>query len=296
MSNGRGAVLDAADGLAGESFLAVADMSGAGAEGAIYLAAPLDLRDIEEHFAGHIVERDLVEWDERSSAVLARRQRVLGSLVLEDAPLKSPPAERVGRALLEAVRKRGIETLSLSPAAQALRQRVRAVRAVLGEDWPDLSDAGLLASLEQWLAPHMAGVTSLAKLRALDLEEAIAGLLDWQQRRALDRLAPSHIEVPSGSRIRIDYSDPAKPVLAVKLQEMFGSPATPRIVDARLPLTLHLLSPAGRPLQVTSDLAGFWSGSYADVRRDMRGRYPRHPWPDDPLTALPTARAKRRGN
>jgi ATP-dependent helicase HrpB len=295
MSNGRGAALDVADGLAGESFIAVAELDGAGAEGAIYLAAPLDLRDIEEHFASHIFERDLVEWDERNSAVLARRQRVLGSLVLEDAALKSPPAERVAQALLDALRKRGIEALSLSAPAQVFRQRVMAVRGVLGEAWPDLSDAGLLASLEQWLAPHMAGVTSLAKLRALDLEEAIAGLLDWQQRRDLDRLAPTHIEVPSGSRIRIDYSNPAKPVLAVKLQEMFGSPATPRIVDGRLPLTLHLLSPAGRPLQVTGDLAGFWAGSYGEVRRDMRGRYPRHPWPDDPLAALPTARAKRRG-
>jgi ATP-dependent helicase HrpB len=181
------------------------------------------------------------------------------------------------------------------PAGIVLRQRVMAVRAVLGESWPDLSDAGLLGSLEQWLAPHLAGVSSLDQLRTLDLAEALGGLLDWQQRRALDRLAPSHVEVPSGSRIRIDYSDPAKPVLAVKLQEMFGSPTTPCIVDGKLPLTLHLLSPAGRPLQVTSDLAGFWAGSYAEVRRDMRGRYPRHPWPDDPLAALPTARAKRRG-
>ncbi len=296
MSNGRGAVLDAADGLTGESFIAVAELEGASAEGAIYLAAPLDLRDIEEHFAGHIVERDLVEWDERSSSVLARRQRLIGALVLDDAPKKKVPTELVAQALLDALRKRGIEALSLSQAAEALRQRVAAVRGVLGDVWPDLSDTGLLASLEQWLAPHLGGVTSLNKLRALDLEEAIAGLLDWQQRRELDRLAPTHIDVPSGSRIRIDYGDPAKPVLAVKLQEMFGSPTTPRIVDGRLALTLHLLSPAGRPLQVTSDLAGFWAGSYAEVRRDMRGRYPRHPWPDDPLAATPTARAKRRGS
>lgn len=295
MANGRGAALDAADSLASEAFLAVAEMDGAGAEGAIYLAAPLDKRDIEEHFASHIVTRDAVEWDERSSSVLARRQRLIGFLVLDDAPLKKVPAELVAQALLEALRKRGIDALALSPAAQAFRQRVAAVRVIKGEGWPDLSDAGLLASLEQWLAPHLDGVTSLNKLRALDLEAAIGDLLDWQQRRDLDRLAPTHIEVPSGSRIRIDYSDRAKPVLAVKLQEMFGSPTTPSIVDGRLALTLHLLSPAGRPLQVTSDLAGFWAGSYAEVRRDMRGRYPRHPWPDDPLAAPPTARAKRRG-
>jgi ATP-dependent helicase HrpB len=172
---------------------------------------------------------------------------------------------------------------------------VAAVRAIEGEAWPDLSDGALLASLEQWLAPHLAGVTSLNKLRELDLGEAIAGLLDWPQRRALDHLAPTHWQVPSGARHRIDYGDPAKPVLAVKLQEMFGSATTPAIVGGRLPLTLHLLSPAGRPLQVTSDLAGFWAGSYAEVKKDMRGRYPRHPWPDDPLSAPATARAKRRG-
>jgi ATP-dependent helicase HrpB len=295
MSNGRGAVLDAADGLAGEPFLAVAEMDGAGAEGAIYLAAPLDLAEIEEQFESHIAARDLVEWDERSSSVLARRQRVLGLLVLDDKPLKAPPAERIAQALIEAVRKRGMAALDLPPAAQALRQRVAAVRAIEGEAWPDLSDGALLASLEQWLAPHLAGVTSLNKLRELDLGEAIAGLLDWPQRRALDHLAPTHWQVPSGARHRIDYGDPAKPVLAVKLQEMFGSATTPAIVGGRLPLTLHLLSPAGRPLQVTSDLAGFWAGSYAEVKKDMRGRYPRHPWPDDPLSAPATARAKRRG-
>jgi ATP-dependent helicase HrpB len=295
MSNGRGAVLDAADGLASEVLLAVAEMEGAGAEGTIYLAAPLDKRDIEEQFASHIVTRDAVEWDERSASVLARRRRLIGSLVLDDAPLNKPAGELVAQALLDAVRKRGIESLALAPAIQTFRDRVATVRRIRGDTWPDLSDAGLLASLQQWLAPHLDGVTTLNKLRELDLEEAIAGLLDWQQRRDLDRLAPTHVEVPSGSRIRIDYSDPAKPVLAVKLQEMFGSPTTPAIVDGKLPLTLHLLSPAGRPLQVTSDLAGFWAGSYAEVRRDMRGRYPRHPWPDDPLAALPTARAKKRG-
>ncbi len=294
MSNGRGAVLDAADGLAGEPFLAVAEMDGAGAEGAIYLAAPLGLAEIETHFESHIASRDLVEWDERSSSVLARRQRVLGLLVLDDKPLKTPPQERIAQALIEAVRKRGLATLALSPAVQALRQRVAAVRAIEGEAWPDLSDAALLDTLERWLAPHLAGVTSLNKLRELDLGEAIAGLLDWPQRRALDTLAPTHWPVPSGARHRIDYGDPAKPVLAVKLQEMFGSAATPAIVGDRLPLTLHLLSPAGRPLQVTSDLGGFWAGSYAEVKKDMRGRYPRHPWPDDPLAAPPTARAKRR--
>jgi ATP-dependent helicase HrpB len=186
-----------------------------------------------------------------------------------------------------------LASLGFDETVEALRQRVAALRIAYGEDWPDLSDAALLARLEDWLLPEKA--MSLNALRQLDHATGIRNLLPWEQQRALDRLAPTHIEVPSGSRVRIDYRDPAKPVLAVKLQEMFGLAQTPAIADGRVPLSLHLLSPAGRPLQVTSDLSGFWRTSYAEVRKEMRGRYPRHPWPEDPLTAPPTARAKRRG-
>lgn len=291
--NGRGAVLEKADALAGEKFIAIADLDGAGAEGRIYMAGALDEADLRQHFAAHIETRESVEWDEQQQKVLAAKQERLGALVLSEKRLANPSIEAVQAALLQAVRQRGLASLAFDDNVEALRQRVAALRGAYGEDWPDLSDAALLARLEEWLLPEKA--MSLNALRQLDHATAVRNLLPWEQQRALDRLAPTHIEVPSGSRVRIDYSDPAKPVLAVKLQEMFGLAQTPAIADGRVPLSLHLLSPAGRPLQVTGDLAGFWRTSYAEVRKEMRGRYPRHPWPEDPLMAPPTARAKRRG-
>ena len=293
LANGRGAALDKADALAGEKFIAIADLDGAGAEGRIYMAGALDESELREHFAAHIETREAVEWDEQQQKVLAAKQERLGALVLSEKRLANPSADLVQAALLQAVRQRGLGSLAFDETVEALRQRVAALRIAYGKDWPDLSDAALLARLEDWLLPEKA--MSLNALRQLDHATAIRNLLQWEQQRALDRLAPTHIEVPSGSRVRIDYSDPAKPVLAVKLQEMFGLAQTPAIADGRVPLSLHLLSPAGRPLQVTGDLAGFWRTSYAEVRKEMRGRYPRHPWPEDPLTAPPTARAKRRG-
>ncbi len=293
LANGRGAVLEKADALAGEKFIAIADLDGAGAEGRIYMAGALDEADLRQHFAAHIETRESVEWDEQQQKVLAAKQERLGALVLSEKRLANPSTEAVQAALLQAVRQRGLASLAFDENVEALRQRVAALRIAYGEGWPDLSDAALLARLEEWLLPEKA--MSLNALRQLDHATAIRNLLHWEQQRALDRLAPTHIEVPSGSRVRIDYSDPAKPVLAVKLQEMFGLAQTPAIADGRVPLSLHLLSPAGRPLQVTGDLAGFWRTSYAEVRKEMRGRYPRHPWPEDPLTAPPTARAKRRG-
>lgn len=293
LANGRGAALDKADGLAGEKFIAIADLDGAGAEGRIYMAGALDEAELRQHFAAHIETREAVEWDEQQQKVLAAKQERLGALVLSEKQLANPSADMVQAALLQVVRQRGLASLAFDETVEALRQRVAALRIAYGEDWPDLSDAALLARLEDWLLPEKA--MSLNALRQLDHATAIRNLLQWEQQRALDRLAPTHIEVPSGSRVRIDYSDPAKPVLAVKLQEMFGLAQTPALADGRVPLSLHLLSPAGRPLQVTGDLAGFWRTSYAEVRKEMRGRYPRHPWPEDPLTAPPTARAKRRG-
>lgn len=292
LANGRGAALDKADALAGEKYIAVADLDGSGAEGRIYLAGALDEADLRRHFAAHIETRDSVEWDEAQQKVLAARQERLGALVLSEKPLKAPSGEAMAAALLQAVRQRGLASLDLDETAQSLRQRVALLRSVFGADWPDLSDPALLSRLEEWLPADQA--PSLAALRRLDHASAIRNLLPWEQQRALDRLAPTHVEVPSGSRIRIDYGDPAQPVLAVKLQEMFGLAQTPAIADGRVTLSLHLLSPAGRPLQVTGDLAGFWRSSYAEVRKEMRGRYPRHPWPEDPLAAPPTARAKRR--
>jgi ATP-dependent helicase HrpB len=188
----------------------------------------------------------------------------------------------------------GLAALPWSREAASLRTRVDFLHRTLGDEWPDFSDDALLASLEDWLAPYLTGITRRSQFGQIDLAEALAARLDYAQRRQLDALAPSHIEVPSGSHIAIDYASGDVPVLAVKLQEMFGATSTPAVGDGKVPLLVHLLSPAGRPLQVTRDLATFWKNVYPQVRGEMRGRYPKHPWPDDPLTAPPTARTKRR--
>lgn len=220
---------------------------------------------------------------------------MLGALILDDKPLRDPLQERVLAALCEGIRDLGLAALPWTREAESLRQRVRFLASIDPEaGWPDWSDEALLQGLEDWLGPYLSGVTRRAQLAALDLAAALAARLSFAERRALDDKAPTHFLVPSGSRIAIDYAAGEAPVLAVKLQEMFGATATPAIAQGRVPLLLHLLSPAGRPLQVTRDLKGFWSNSYPQIRGEMRGRYPKHPWPDNPLEALPTARAKRR--
>jgi ATP-dependent helicase HrpB len=190
------------------------------------------------------------------------------------------------------VRKEGLHVLPWNEGARWTRERITFIRT-LDPGWPDLSDSALAASLEDWLGPHVAGVARLDDLARVDLSAALVGRLSWEQRAALDRLAPTHVTVPSGSRVPVDYSVPSLPVLAVRLQEMFGLTETPRVGGGTVPLTLHLLSPAGRPVQVTRDLAGFWRTTYFEVRKALKGRYPKHDWPDDPLEAEPTKRARR---
>ncbi len=294
LSNGRGAELPAADPLAAEEFLAVADLDGEKRVARIFLAAPLSRAEIEEDFAESIDTGENVAWDSRAGAVLARRQERLGALVLKDEPLADAPAERVAAAMLDGIRALGMGALPWTREAESLRQRVLFLRRLdAAGDWPDLSDAALLAALEEWLAPYLAGITRPAQLDRLELTALLRQRLSWEQQQALDRLAPTHLAVPSGSRVPIDYGAGEVPVLAVRLQELFGAKETPAVAGGRVPLLLHLLSPAGRPLQVTRDLGGFWTGSYPAVRSEMRGRYPKHSWPDDPLAATPTARAKR---
>jgi ATP-dependent helicase HrpB len=280
LASGGGAELPASDPLAKEEL--------------IFLAAPLTRAAIEEDFAGRIAASDTIAWDPQSEAVLARRQRRLDALVLDDQPLRDVPPEQVTAALLAGIRELGLAALPWSSDAQSLRARIQFLHRTLGDEWPDVSDAALLAGLEDWLAPYLTGITRRAQFGRVDLGAALAARLDYAQRRQLDALAPTHIDVPSGSRIAIDYAAGDVPVLAVKLQEMFGATTTPTIAQGKVPLIVHLLSPAGRPLQVTRDLATFWKNVYPQVRGEMRGRYPKHPWPDDPLTALPTARTKRR--
>ncbi len=294
LSGGGAAELPPVDALAKEEFLAIADLDGQRKTARIFLAAPLTRTEIEEDFAAQIATRDVIVWDSSEEAVLARRRTQLGALILRDEILRDPPAERVIEALLSGISELGLAALPWTGAASALRQRVRFMRGVEGDTWPDWSDEALLTTLEEWLAPYLSGVTRRAQLQTIDLAAALAAILSFAQRRALDEKAPSHVTVPSGSRIPIDYGAGDVPVLAVRLQEMFGATATPAIAGGKVPLVLHLLSPAGRPLQVTRDLKGFWAGSYAQIRGEMRGRYPKHHWPDNPLEAMPTARAKRR--
>lgn len=293
LRSGRGAMLDASDPLGREEWLGVAAIDGRDPESRIFLAAPLTQAELEMHFGEQIVIEREVAWDEHADAVIARRRERLGAIVIaEHAVSDADPAE-LAAALVRGLGAAGVHALPWSDAARRLRERLAFLRHV-DHSWPDVSDASLATSIETWLTPRVLGMRRRDDLSRLDLGAALLELLDWRQRAALDELAPTHLLVPSGSRIPIDYSTASAPVLAVRLQEMFGLSDTPRIFAGRVPLTLHLLSPAQRPIQVTSDLAGFWRGSYFDVQREMRGRYPKHDWPDDPLAATPTSRAKRR--
>ena len=294
LSGGRGAFFQEAEPLSAEDWLAVADLDGAARESRIFLAAPVTLAELEDAFAEHIRTETIVAWDGREQAVLARRRRMLFALVLKDERLSKPPADRIAAAMLEGIREMGLTCLPWSDELRRWQSRVLFLRRMEGEEWPDVSDAALLDTMEEWLTPFLDGVSRRAHLDRVELSNALRGLLPWAMQQRLDKEAPTHVEVPSGSRVPIDYSGD-EPVLAVRLQEMFGLAETPRIAGGRTPLLLHLLSPARRPVQVTRDLASFWANAYKAVKADLKGQYPKHYWPDNPLEAEPTARAKPRG-
>jgi len=281
LSGGRGAALPEGDPMSNEEFLVVADLDGSAQDARVFLAAPITLAEIEELYGERIVDEEIVDW--RDGGVVARRRRRFGALVLEDKPINKPDPEKVKAAMLAGLRQRG---LPWTGELQAWRQRIAFLRHV-DESWPDLADEALLRSLD-WLEPFVDGAA-----RRIDFATAVKSLVPWDRQRQVDSLAPTHIEVPSGSRVPIDYANPAEPTLSVRLQEMFGLTDTPRIAN-RVPVTIHLLSPARRPVQVTRDLASFWKSAYRDVKAELKGRYPKHYWPDDPLIAEPTARAKPR--
>lgn len=293
LRNGRGAALDEADPLAHAEFLAIAELDDRGRESRIFLAAPLDRADVEQVFADQIETAEDVSWDDEAHAVVARRTTRLGALVLAEAPLPDPDPDAVLNALLDGISRLGIDALPWTDTARQIQRRILFL-LTLDDAWPDVSDETLAATIDEWLAPYLHGARKLEDVRRLDLAAILRAMLPWDRQRALDAEAPSHVVVPSGSRIPIDYSDPTAPVLAVRLQEMFGMAETPRIANGRVPLTLHLLSPAHRPVQVTRDLASFWKNAYFEVRKDLKGRYPKHHWPDDPLTAEATRRTKPR--
>lgn len=310
LASGRGAELAPSDPLADAPFLAIASLHAAdAASDKIYLAAPLDRKDIDTLHSARIVPETIVIWDDRIEAVLARKRTRLDALVLDDAPLAPGPAMQaaVQAAVLDGIRSLGLACLPWTHELRQWQARVLLLRNIdltsaLDSPWPDVSDAALLAALapdvsessENWLSPWLDSVTRRAHFASIDLAAALHALVPYPQARQLDQRAPTHITVPSGSSVAIDYTPAAGPVLAVKLQEMFGQSATPAVASGRCPLTLHLLSPAGRPLQITRDLAHFWTTSYPAVRAEMRGRYPKHPWPDDPLQATPTKKVKKK--
>lgn len=298
LANGRGACFLEPEPLAMEEYLVVADLDGGTQWARIVLAAPIRLDELETFCADQIRDVECVEWDDRALAVRARKQRRLGALVLRDQPALNPAPERIATALLQGIRKAGIACLPWTKELRQWQARVQFLRRLdgPGSTWPDVSDQALLDRLEEWLGPFLHGMTRLDQVQRLDLAEPLRRLLTWEQQRQLDRLAPTHLTVPSGSRLRVNYevddSRDAAPVLAVRLQEMFGCRETPRIAEGKVRVMLHLLSPAGRPVQVTQDLASFWASAYQEVKKELRGRYPKHHWPDDPLSALPTRRTK----
>jgi ATP-dependent helicase HrpB len=296
MANGRGALFANPDPLTSEEYLVIASLDGGQQWARIDLAAPVSLRDIETLYVDRIRLVNEVMWNDTSQAVQATRQRRFGSLILSEQGLPKPDPSMISAALLQGVRQAGLDKLAWTTELRQWRARVGFLRRTEGQEsrWPDLSDEALLRSLDDWLGPYLSGLTTLDRVTRLDLTQPLHALLSWEQSRQLERWAPTHLTVPSGSNVRVEYETPDLPILAVRLQEMFGCKDTPRLIDGKVPVMLHLLSPAKRPVQVTKDLASFWANTYQEVRKELRGRYPKHSWPDDPLTAPPTAKAKRR--
>ncbi len=295
MSNGRGASLHPNSLLYGEPWLVVVDLRMDERDSLILAAAPFDPDLLERDFAGRLRRERIVRWNRDTRSVEAFEEYRFAQLVLERRSVPAKAGDALP-ALLAAVRETGLDSLAWSEHARALRARIAFLREACPElELPDLSDAALLATLEDWLAPALAGKTRLESLSPQQLGEALAAKLDYAQRRAVDEHAPEALRVPSGNERALSYEPGKPPVLAVKLQELFGLADTPRIAKGRVGVTLHLLSPAQRPIQVTQDLKGFWERTYPEVKKELKGRYPKHPWPDDPWTATPTARAKPRG-
>jgi ATP-dependent helicase HrpB len=296
LANGRGAHFAEVQSLARQELIVAVDLDDRERDARILLAAPVSREALMRHFEDRLERIDSVEWSPRDQAVIARRITRLGAVVLEEKPLTDPPADAARAAMLKGIRELGLDALPWTRDARDLQARIEFVRRTLPDsgEWPAVDDATLAASLDTWLAPWLDGITRRDHLARLSLTDALRALLSWEQQRRLDELAPTHLEVPTGSRIRIDYLDESAPALSVRLQEVFGLQESPRIGGGRVPITFKLLSPAQRPVQVTRDLASFWRGAYADVRKDLRGRYPKHYWPENPLEAEPTRGVRRR--
>lgn len=285
LASGRGAFFPRQDDLAEAACIVAGVLDLGQREAMIHLAAPLDRANLTTAFPNLIRTREQIDWDRDTGAVHARKEERLGALILSSRPLPDPDPEIVSDLLLAEIARVGLECLPWTPQAQRLRQRMAFACTIEGGTWPDVGDEMLIQELALWLRHWVSGMRRMSHLRDLNLVEVLRARLDWSQQARLDEIAPSQITVPSGSRLRVDYSREGQPVLAVRMQEIFGWNDTPRIGAGRIPLTLHLLSPAQRPIQITSDLAGFWTRTYPEVRKELKGRYPKHYWPDDPFAA-----------
>ncbi|HEX4097994.1 MAG TPA: ATP-dependent helicase C-terminal domain-containing protein, partial [Caulobacteraceae bacterium] len=294
LASGRGVFLEPTDALAREPWLAVGELGGGAARDRILLAAPLDEEVLRAEFADRITSEELIE-TESSGRLRAKRRLRLGALVIEERLLGKLPEGAMAKALLGQVREQGLSRLPWSPAADGLRARIAFLRALEPDAWPDLSDKALSASAEDWLLPLLDGRSALKDVDASALTGALEGLVGWEAVRRLDREAPVRWTTPAGPSHLIDYAAEGGPRLEVRVQELYGLAIHPTLAGGRIPLTLALTSPAHRPIQVTKDLPGFWKGSWKEVRTEMKGRYPRHVWPEDPAGADPTTRAKPRG-
>jgi ATP-dependent helicase HrpB len=299
LANGRGAAVDQASALARAPYVAVAELTGTAAQGRILLAAPITQDEIELRFADQIETADEISFDRNALALRARRKKTLHAITLSETPLALQASVETAGVLADGLIALGLDRLPWSKAAKQWRDRVMFLRKAEGDaqqhSWPDLSDDALKAQCEAWLVPALYDKISLKELSPSDLSDALMTLLPWDLRARLEREAPTHFEAPTGTMLAIDYEAEQGPTIAVRLQELFGLNTHPSIAKGAVPLVLELLSPAHRPVQVTRDLPGFWRGSYAAVRSDLRGRYPRHPWPEDPAGAMPTRRVKPRG-
>lgn len=296
LANGMGAMLDADDALGRHEWLIAPLLlqGSASPDARILLALPLDIEALMQTCPELLQQSDTIEWDEAQGTLKALRLTRIGQLTLKVQPLAKPSEDELHQAMLNGIRDKGLSVLNWTPEAEQFRLRLHCAANWLPEyDWPAVDEDSLLAALESWLLPHMSGVHSLRALKALNVAQALRGLLDWSMLQRLDSELPAHYTVPTGSRIAIRYHEDNPPVLAVRMQEMFGEANTPTIAGGRVPLVLELLSPAQRPLQVTSDLSAFWKGSYREVQKEMKGRYPKHVWPDDPANTAPTRRTKK---
>ncbi|HTN43797.1 MAG TPA: ATP-dependent helicase HrpB [Nitrospiria bacterium] len=295
LASGRGARLPGSEHRMRPPYLVAASLDAGETEGTIHLAAPVELDALREHLGSRFRTEDVVRWDAPTKRIIARREERLGQLLIGEGAIPAPDPEKVLAAALEGVRSHGLGALPWTRESRDFQARVLSLRQWLPQEkWPDLSDGALNEAIEDWLGPFLGGVKRLEDLAGLDLLAILRTRLDGKQQRRLEEGAPTHLTVPSGSRLRLEYRPGESPVLAVKLQEMFGLADTPRVAFGKIPVTLHLLSPGRQPIQVTQDLRGFWERTYAEVKKELKGRYPKHPWPDDPWKAAPTARTKPR--